>query len=75
LKKIVMESNDLKIAKLSNELLVKASAYQECIRQNKCFEETKKLRLEIKKIEAELKELMAERDPTHSREDKSASLR
>ena len=69
-----MESNDLKIAKVSRELLVKANAYQECIKQNKCFEEAKKLRLEIKKIAAELKELMAERHPSHFREDKSASL-
>jgi hypothetical protein len=69
-----MESNDLKIVKLSSELLVRAKAYQECIKQNKCFEEAKRLRLEIKKIEAELKELMAQTDSSHSREDKSASL-
>jgi hypothetical protein len=69
-----MESNDLKIVKLSSELLFRAKAYQECIKQNKCFEEAKKLRLEIKKIEAELKELMAQIDPSHSREDRSASL-
>ena len=67
-----MERNDL-IAKLSSELLIKANAYQGCIKQNKCFEEAKKLRLEIKKIEVELNELMAERHPSHSREDKSES--
>ena len=61
-----MESNSLKIVKLSQELVIKANAYHECIKQNKCFEEAKKLRLEIKKIEAELKELLAEKDSSQS---------
>lgn len=55
------ETHKLKEARLTSNLLVKYKAYYEAIKEDKCLEEVKKIRIEIKEIEKELRELLSEK--------------
>jgi hypothetical protein len=55
------ESYELKLAKLNSELLLKTKAYYQVLKEDKCFEEIEKLRLEIKRLEKQLEELLKEK--------------
>ena len=56
------ETTHLKIVRLQSELLLKTKAYFEAIKDDKCLEEVKKLRIEIKNIEQELQELESQQE-------------
>ena len=50
-------SNSLKHVELLSQLLIKTKQYHDAIKEDKRFEEVKKIRLEIKEIERELEKL------------------
>jgi hypothetical protein len=56
-----LESYRLKLAKVNSDLLLKTKEYYQALKEDKPFEEVKKLRLEVRRLEKEYQKLMNEK--------------
>ena len=60
---MISERYWLKLAKLKSEMLLKTQDYYEALKEDKPFEEVKKLGLELRRLEQEYQKLVDEKLP------------